>query len=224
MSKKTLSALLTILIVLIVALLAFVGWQKFQKPTDQDQAQDQPGEEQTAKVKVANIFDNKIVYEMDDKLGVQAYIDDCAERGGEFKECGSACADSAEFCVEVCAYTCRFEKEKQEQNNFGEIRFENLSKGGVISSPATLRGQARSDWFLDKKIPVVLTDWDGLIIDEAKAMAQSEIVPGEFIDFEVVLEYEKPELKNNGSLIFHKPTPAGMPDTGQAVEIPVIFE
>jgi hypothetical protein len=31
---------------------------------------------------------------------------DCGLRLGRYSHCGSSCASDAEYCVEVCAYTC----------------------------------------------------------------------------------------------------------------------
>lgn len=40
-----------------------------------------------------------------------------------------------------------------------------------IKSPLVIKGQARGFWFFEADFPVVLTDWDGLIIGEGIAVA-----------------------------------------------------
>lgn len=48
----------------------------------------------------------KVVYTTDSSLDQSVYENDCQERGGEFNSCGNICEPNADFCAEVCAYTC----------------------------------------------------------------------------------------------------------------------
>ncbi|MCK5466500.1 hypothetical protein KAI56_03330, partial [Candidatus Parcubacteria bacterium] len=72
--------------------------------------------------------------------------------------------------------------------------------------------------------PVVLTDWDGLIIGEGIAVAQSEWMTEEFVPFTAEIKFEVPEYKNNGTLILQKDNPSGLPENDDALEMPVFFE
>lgn len=58
---------------------------------------------------IENIFKDKVVYGtgLEDK-DPQPYKENCEARGGTFNECGSPCDPEADFCIEVCAYTCDF--------------------------------------------------------------------------------------------------------------------
>jgi hypothetical protein len=50
-----------------------------------------------------------IIYGTDmDPAVVEASRQDCAERGGVFDECGSACTDPSKMCIAACALRCDF--------------------------------------------------------------------------------------------------------------------
>jgi len=98
------------------------------------------------------------------------------------------------------------------------------SVASYISSPLTVVGEARGYWFFEGDFPVVLTDWDGRIIAEGIATAKGEWMTEDFVGFEAVLEYDKPDYNNRGSLILQKDNPSGLPANDDALEIPIFFE
>lgn len=104
------------------------------------------------------------------------------------------------------------------------IRLEYPLPGQPISSPLTIRGEARGYWFFEASFPVFLTNWDGLIIAEGVAQAQSDWMTEDFVPFEVELTFDKPDYGINGALILKKDNPSGLPENDDALEIPVIFE
>lgn len=93
-----------------------------------------------------------------------------------------------------------------------------------ITSPLTITGDARGTWFFEASFPIVLTNWDGLIIAEGYATADSDWMTEEFVPFTANLEFDIPDYKNNGSLILKKDNPSGLPENDAALEIPVFFE
>jgi len=93
-----------------------------------------------------------------------------------------------------------------------------------ITSPLEITGQARGPWFFEADFPVILTDWDGLIITEHYAIAQTDWMTTDFVEFKATLEFEKPELYNRGSLILKKSNPSDLPENDDALEIPIFFK
>ena len=93
-----------------------------------------------------------------------------------------------------------------------------------ISSPLVIKGQARGTWFFEASFPVVLVNWDGLIIAEGYATAQSDWMTEEFVPFEATLEFTKPDYSNRGALILQKDNPSSLPENDNALEIPILFE
>ena len=101
--------------------------------------------------------------------------------------------------------------------------------GGEINSPLNINGQARGYWFFEASFPVILTNWDGLIIAEGIATAKGEWMTEEFVPFSAQLEFVSPykagdpDFMQRGSLILQKDNPSGLPEHDDALEMPITF-
>lgn len=105
----------------------------------------------------------------------------------------------------------------------------------VVRSPLTVRGEARGMWYFEADFPIMITDWNGVIIGEWYASAlldpndpDSTWMTESFVPFEGTLEFEVPEdigeFSRRGTLIFQKDNPSGLPQHDDALEIPIRFE
>lgn len=103
------------------------------------------------------------------------------------------------------------------------IRLTTPQPEGVITSPLTITGVARGYWYFEATFPIILTDWDGLIIAEGYATADSDWMTEEFVPFTATLEFEKPAYGDRGSLILQKSNASGLPEHDDALEITVFF-
>ena len=94
-----------------------------------------------------------------------------------------------------------------------------------VHSPLIITGEARGNWFFEASFPVVLTDWDGLIIAQGIAQAKGDWMTTEFVPFEATLTFTADEnaYSNRGTLILKKDNPSGLPEHDDALEIPVII-
>lgn len=104
------------------------------------------------------------------------------------------------------------------------IRVSSPRPNQVISSPLVIEGEARGSWFFEASFPVVVTDWDGLIIAQGVATAKGDWMTTDFVPFTATLTFKNPTYKNNGSLILKKDNPSGLPQNDNALEIPIIFK
>lgn len=93
----------------------------------------------------------------------------------------------------------------------------------IIISPLKIEGEARGSWFFEGDFPIVLTNWDGLIIAEGYASTKENWMTTEFIFFEAELNFEKPDYGQRGALILQKDNPSGLPEHDDALEIPIRF-
>ncbi len=95
-----------------------------------------------------------------------------------------------------------------------------------VSSPITLSGKARGTWFFEGSFPIVIVNWDGLIIGEGHATAQGEWMTTEFVPFTAVVSYSIPENTPyyRGAIILKKDNPSGLPEHDDSREIPILFE
>ena len=96
-------------------------------------------------------------------------------------------------------------------------------EGEAIESPLIVRGQARGTWFFEATFPVVLTNWDGLIIAEGYATAQDEWMTEDFVPFLATLTFDVPGVYNRGTLILQKSNPSGLSNNDDAFELPILF-
>ncbi|MDO8572669.1 MAG: Gmad2 immunoglobulin-like domain-containing protein [bacterium] len=105
------------------------------------------------------------------------------------------------------------------------IRIDSPRPNQIISSPLSIKGQARGNWFFEASFPVVLTNWDGLIIAQGIATAKGEWMTTNFVPFEAILTFtvDTNTYSNNGTLILKKDNPSGIPANDDALEIPVMF-
>ena len=93
-----------------------------------------------------------------------------------------------------------------------------------IISPLVVKGEARGTWYFEASFPVVLTNWDGLIIAEGIAQAQSDWMTEDFVPFIATLNFEKPSYGKNGFLILKKDNPSGLSQNDDSLEIPINFK
>lgn len=106
------------------------------------------------------------------------------------------------------------------------IRISTPRPNEKISSPLTITGEARGTWFFEASFPVVLTDWDGKIIAQGTAKANSDWMTTDFVPFTATLSFtvDKNTYSNNGALILRKDNPSGLPQNNNALEIPIVFK
>jgi Immunoglobulin-like domain of bacterial spore germination len=101
--------------------------------------------------------------------------------------------------------------------------------GSTITSPLIITGEARGLWFFEASFPVTLTNWDGLIIAEGIATAESDWMTEDFVPFRAELTFTSPyeagdpTFMERGSLILKRDNPSGLPENDAALEITVQF-
>lgn len=126
---------------------------------------------------------------------------------------------------------CRYGDKTYVENIGNELEKTNLIKletprpNEKISSPLTVKGQARGSWFFEASFPVFLVDWDGRIIAQGIASTKSDWMTTEFVPFEATLSFtaDKNVYSNKGSLILKKDNPSGLSQNDDALEIPVVI-
>jgi hypothetical protein len=92
----------------------------------------------------------------------------------------------------------------------------------AISSPVTIKGEARGTWFFEASFPARLVDSNGKILAQEPAQAKGEWMTEDFVPFEVTLSFSDPET-TSGTLILQKDNPSGLPEYDDKIEIPVLF-
>lgn len=121
-------------------------------------------------------------------------------------------------------------------SNHGAIETDDLihvtfpRPGEPISSPVTLTGEARGNWYFEASFPVILVNWDGLIIAEGHADAQGDWMTTDFVPFKATLTFVRPFINESnasyasrGAVIFKNDNPSGDPARDAALEVPIVF-
>ncbi|MDO8489895.1 MAG: Gmad2 immunoglobulin-like domain-containing protein [bacterium] len=105
------------------------------------------------------------------------------------------------------------------------IRVDTPRPNAIVSSPFTIRGEARGSWFFEATFPVELIDSDGLTIAQGIATAKKDWMTSEFVPFEATLTFavNKNKDSSKGVLILRKDNPSGLAEHDDALEVPVTF-
>ncbi len=93
-----------------------------------------------------------------------------------------------------------------------------------IASPLVLSGSAPGTWFFEASAPIVLTDWDGLIIATGYIQALGEWMTTDYVPFSGTLTFEKPAYGERGTLIFRKDNASGEARFDDAAEMTIQFK
>ncbi len=98
-------------------------------------------------------------------------------------------------------------------------------RDSVITSPVTITGKARGTWYFEASFPITIVDWDGLIIGQGIAQAQSDWMTEDFVPFTATINFtvatDTPYRR--GAIILKKDNPSDLPEHDDALEIPVKF-
>lgn len=157
------------------------------------------------------------------------FIDDEANGSvaviSNFEECVAA----GNAILESYPRQCRVNNQTFTENIGNDLEMSDLIQldsprpNDKVNSPLLVHGRARGNWFFEASFPVSLVDWDGRIIAEGIAQAQSDWMTEEFVPFTLTLNYKLDEniYSHRGALILQKDNPSGLPSNDNALEIPL---
>lgn len=95
-------------------------------------------------------------------------------------------------------------------------------RGGLVTSPLTVSGKARGNWFFEANLPVTLKDETGKVLAQVGAMTSEDWMTTEFVNFTTVLNFQQPTTEF-GVLLIEKDNPSGLPENDASYAIPVRF-
>lgn len=102
------------------------------------------------------------------------------------------------------------------------VRVDSPRSGATVSSPLTVSGEARGNWYFEASFPVRLLDANGKELAVAPAQAQGEWMTTEFVPFSVTLTFSLPTTAT-GTLVLEKDNPSGLPQNAGEVRVPIRF-
>ena len=105
--------------------------------------------------------------------------------------------------------------------------------GSAVTSPFIVSGQAPGTWFFEARFPIVIVNWDGVIVGgghaEAKPPPGGTWMTTDYVPFTADLTYTLPEAvlpgsyNEKGTIIFKKDNPSALPQNDASSESPIIF-
>lgn len=93
----------------------------------------------------------------------------------------------------------------------------------VVKSPLLIEGEARGTWYFEASFPIKIVDANGNVLGTAVAQAQSDWMTEEFVSFKAQLNFIAPATEQ-GTLIFKKDNPSGLPENDDNLQVPVLFD
>lgn len=103
------------------------------------------------------------------------------------------------------------------------ITIDSPKAGETMTSPFTVIGQARGEWFFEASFPVRLFDALDREIAVAPAQAEGDWMTEDFVPFTATLSFDVPTAQY-GTLVLMKDNPSGLPENDERVEIAVWLE
>ncbi len=104
------------------------------------------------------------------------------------------------------------------------IRIDSPLPKSTVNSPLIITGEARGGWFFEASFPVLLVNWDGLIIGEGFATAEGDWMTEEYVPFKATITYTvDTSVSSAGSIILQKQNASGLPENDDAFEYPIVF-
>jgi hypothetical protein len=94
--------------------------------------------------------------------------------------------------------------------------------GQKITSPLSISGSARGNWFSKGNLPIKLIDANGKTIASTTAESLGDWMTNDFVDFTAVIKFKPPY--GSGKLIIQKSNPSNLPENSDQLEIPIRFE
>lgn len=102
------------------------------------------------------------------------------------------------------------------------VRVSSPRPNSVVSSPLTVGGEARGQWFFEADFPVRLLDGDGRELATVPAQAQGEWMTEDFVPFEATLIFRQPATET-GLLTLDRSNPSGLAENAALVAVPIRF-
>ena len=104
-----------------------------------------------------------------------------------------------------------------------DIVVSNLVSGDTITSPVTITGEAKGNYYFEASFPIQIKDASGNVIGQGPAQAQSDWMTTDYVPFKATITFTAPPKGSNGSIVLKNDNPSGDPSKDKFFEVPVKF-
>lgn len=94
--------------------------------------------------------------------------------------------------------------------------------GESVSSPITVSGKARGNWYFEASFPIDVVDVDGNLLGQGYATAEGEWMTSEYVPFKGTVNFKAPITSSSTiRIVFKKDNPSGLPENDDFVAVEV---
>lgn len=93
----------------------------------------------------------------------------------------------------------------------------------TVTSPVTVKGQARGNWFFEASAPVKVTDLAGNTLGQGIIQATGDWMTTNFVPFTGSITFTK-GTNTKGYIVFMNDNPSGDPARSISTKVPVVFK
>lgn len=97
-------------------------------------------------------------------------------------------------------------------------------KDSEVTSPLSVAGRARGNWFFEGSFPILVQDTYGNVIAESHATAQGEWMSADFVKFIGDIQFNNYIKGSKAFLVLKKDNPSGLPENDDSIRIPIILK
>lgn len=105
----------------------------------------------------------------------------------------------------------------------GLIQISSPRPNQQITSPLTITGQARGQWFFEAQLSGRLVDASGNDLGTVILTADGEWMTEDFVPFTGTLNFTAPQPNTAGRLLLDRANPSGLPEHAGQLVVPVKF-
>ena len=103
------------------------------------------------------------------------------------------------------------------------VKVTSPSANQKVTSPLTVSGQARGNWYSEAVFPIELRNAAGAVIATGQAHAQGDWMTTNYVPFTATLAFPAQAAGSHGTLVLKKDNPSGLPQNDASVSVPVTF-
>ncbi len=103
------------------------------------------------------------------------------------------------------------------------IKVTNILPNQEITSPITIKGQARGVWYFEAVFPIQIINDKKEIIGRGQGMTESDWMTNDYVSFTSTIDFN-PGSSTSGEIILQKDNPSGLPKNDNELQIPVRFK
>jgi hypothetical protein len=92
-----------------------------------------------------------------------------------------------------------------------------------VTSPLTIQGKAKGNWFFEAVFPVKLYGANNQLLAQGQAQAQGNWMTTDLVPFTVTLNFTV-LTSQTGTLVFHNDNPSGEPQNDHELDMPILLQ